>query len=160
MGYQDSVQVRGVSEACKYNDHTICRAPGCGCDCHVKAEAVREQVQEAKEVEIVRGAEPKRPGGPMVCPQCRQRRPHGEVFCRRDGAKLLSLLCWACQEMYEPGDAYCWACGTTLEPSDREKQGNHQPSPKPQPSDRKVESPRAAKMGWVGKLPSSAFREK
>lgn len=94
----------GASEACLFNDHSMCRVPGCGCDCHIKAalpppEAEVNHEQDKKE---------------KVCPTCGIRRPAKETYCRLDGARLASLLCSSCGSGAEPGDKYCWKCGADL----------------------------------------------
>lgn len=109
--HEDS-QVYGVSEACKYNDHTVCRARNCRCSCHALARAEAEQYQ------VAAVASPSTPAavvtGAMVCPQCGAKRPPNEQYCRVDGSRLLSLICRGCRHIFTPGDKFCWYCGNDL----------------------------------------------
>lgn len=100
MTIHDQAKVSGVSEACKYNDHSDCRAPGCGCDCH------RKVLVEATAGDLI-------PKGPeKACPKCGARRPFNETFCRIDGERLASLLCAVCGAGMEPEDNFCWRCSS------------------------------------------------
>lgn len=111
--FHATVSMPGISQDCLFNDHPMCK--GCGCTCHKKKAAAQVKAAEAEVVEThstgVVGGEV---SGRMVCPQCGDKRPDGEKFCRRDGTKLLSLSCWACGEIYMPADKYCWNCGHDL----------------------------------------------
>lgn len=98
MSLHDAIHVGGVSEACKYCDHSDCRAPNCACDCH------RKVLIEATASDLM-------PKGPeKACPKCAARRPNHEIFCRVDGTRLASLLCGICGAGMEPEDAFCWRC--------------------------------------------------
>jgi len=94
----DTVHVGGVSESCKYNDHSECRAPGCGCDCH------RPAPIHLSEPKVVAGPE-------KACPKCGLKRPFVETYCRIDGERLASLLCGVCGSGMNPEDSYCYNCG-------------------------------------------------
>src|SRR5882724_3073888 len=98
MGLHDTATVAGVSESCRYNDHEVCRAPGCGCTCH--------QPQPA---EVALSSQPI--GPEKACPKCGIKRPATETFCRIDGERLASLLCGVCGSGMNPEDSYCWSCG-------------------------------------------------
>jgi hypothetical protein len=116
MSYHDQVETpRGLSEACKYNDHPLCVVPRCFCDCHNKKAAAVERVREAAEVHV-ESTSPAPPlfVGKMVCPKCSSVRPEGERFCRSDGVRLLSLLCPTCGTLFSAGDKYCHGCGSAI----------------------------------------------
>lgn len=97
----------GVSEACKFNDHSDCRAPRCGCQCHSGrvAESLEPVVEQVAANAPILALE-------KTCPKCGARRPRNESYCRIDGTRLSSLLCGTCGAGGEPGDAYCWKCGS------------------------------------------------
>jgi len=98
MTVHDQVRVGGVSETCKYNDHSECRAPGCACTCHNPAPAVHLVT-------------PGDSGPEKACPTCGTKRPFAETFCRLDGSRLASLLCGMCSSGMNPEDAFCFNCG-------------------------------------------------
>jgi len=97
----DSATVSGVTEACKYNDHSVCNNPHCACDCHVKA---RHEAQ-------VQVSPPSETGPEKSCPKCGVKRPAYENHCRIDGTRLSSLLCNLCGAVREPEDKFCHGCG-------------------------------------------------
>jgi len=99
MPVHDSVAVAGVSEACKYCDHHMCRSPGCNCSCHTPAESPVP-------------APPQETGPEKVCPKCGTKRPFSEVFCRIDGERLSSLQCGVCGAGMAPEDSFCFKCGS------------------------------------------------
>jgi ribosomal protein L40E len=102
MTVHDTVKVAGVTEACRYNDHTMCNNPSCGCDCHIKA-AARQVMEQSTPAQV---------GPEKACPKCGAKRPWHEVYCRIDGERLSSLLCPICGAGKEPEDAFCWKCGS------------------------------------------------
>lgn len=103
MPIHDQVVVTGVSEACKYNSHEECRAPRCGCSCHIRPSV--EEVAEKLEAAAGRGPE-------KACPKCGIKRPQNETFCRIDGERLASLLCGVCGAGMEVEDGFCWNCSS------------------------------------------------
>lgn len=107
MGLHDQTQVGGITEACKYNDHSQCNNPRCACDCHIKAAVVHA---ETKEVEVEKQEK--------ACPICGVKRPYRETFCRVDGTRLTSLVCTVCGSGGDAGDVYCWKCGSQLSKGD------------------------------------------
>lgn len=109
MALHDSVHVGGVSESCKYNSHEECRAPGCGCSCHLPTKV---EVEAKAEV-----------GPENACPTCGIKRPATESYCRIDGTRLTSLACNMCGRGMNPEDSYCFNCGAP-------KGAANQPKPK------------------------------
>ncbi len=169
----ESVAIAGVSEMCKYNDHELCRSPRCGCDCHQQRRVQQERVEERAQVEVVQTERVVRTNtGPMVCPQCRQRRSEDERFCRQDGTRLVSLTCIECGALYDPGDKYCYSCGGRLDVPATERvrvPAQTAPRPKATANPVPVHTPVVAGDGnqpatqpvqpaKVGKLPASAFQ--
>lgn len=102
MTLHDVATVSGVTEACRYNDHTMCNNPACSCDCHVKAK--QAQTPQTSMVE---------PQPEKSCPKCGSKRPFNEIYCRIDGERLSSLLCPVCGAGKEPNDLFCWRCGAS-----------------------------------------------
>ena len=98
MGLHDVATVAGVTEACRYNDHSMCTNPSCGCDCHKKASI------EANQPVTEQGPE-------KACPKCGSKRPSNETYCRVDGERLASLLCGVCGAGMNPEDNFCYSCG-------------------------------------------------
>jgi hypothetical protein len=98
VGLHDVATVAGVTEACRYNDHSMCTNPSCGCDCHKKASI------EASQPIVEQGPE-------KACPKCGSKRPFNETYCRIDGERLASLLCGVCGAGMNPEDNYCYSCG-------------------------------------------------
>lgn len=98
MGLHDNVHVGGVSESCRYNDHSDCRAPGCGCTCHAPAPNIPPSIGSI--------------GPEKACPKCGVKRPFAETYCRIDGERLASLLCGVCGAGMNPEDCYCYKCGS------------------------------------------------
>ena len=96
MALHDVAKVAGVTEACRYNDHSVCNNPSCGCDCHSKAAIVQPNAE---------------PSNDKACPRCGSKRPATETFCRIDGERLASLLCGVCGSGMNPEDNYCYGCG-------------------------------------------------
>lgn len=105
MAFHDQSSVAGITEACKYNDHSQCNNPKCGCDCHVKAAIPVDPVKEPNQDD----SKPEK-----ACPTCGVKRPYRETFCRVDGARLTSLVCALCGAGGDTGDVYCWKCGNSL----------------------------------------------
>lgn len=105
MAIHDTATVVGVTEACKYNDHSMCHNPQCACDCHTKA----REAKDANTRIVSEGVAEK--GPEKVCPKCGSKRPVTEAFCRVDGSRLCSLSCVVCGAGREPEDKYCWRCG-------------------------------------------------
>lgn len=103
MAFHDQASVSGITEACKYNDHSVCNNPSCSCDCHKLAKA------EVEAGETIENGKPEK-----ACPTCGVKRPFRETFCRVDGARLTSLMCALCGSGGEGGDKYCWKCGAPL----------------------------------------------
>ena len=101
MSLHDQVPVAGVTEACKYNDHSMCNNPACGCDCHRKAVSTSNPSDN--------GDQP--PPLEKACPKCGTKRPAFEVYCRIDGTLLASLLCNLCGAGMNPEDSFCYHCG-------------------------------------------------
>lgn len=96
----------GVSETCLFNEHSLCRVLGCGCDCHIKAAVpVPEEAT---------GEQPEQDKREKACPTCGVKRPFRETFCRVDGARLTSLVCGLCGAGGDTGDAFCWKCGAPV----------------------------------------------
>jgi double zinc ribbon protein len=112
MAVHDDTTVYGVSEACKYNDHQMCGARGCRCDCHHPARQAAERAQV--------GATPlaaRQPAGPLLdktCPVCKRRYAEDKNFCTADGNRLSSLRCAECGQVAEPEDVYCGYCGRPM----------------------------------------------
>jgi len=98
VGLHDVATVAGVTEACRYNDHSMCTNPSCGCDCHKKASI------EANQPVTEHGPE-------KACPKCGSKRPFNETYCRVDGERLASLLCGVCGAGMNPEDNFCYSCG-------------------------------------------------
>jgi hypothetical protein len=93
----------GVTEACLFNDHSMCTNPRCQCTCHAsptKAEA-SQQINQPTET-----------GPEKSCPTCGSKRPFNETFCRIDGSRLSSLACNICGRDREPADLFCFNCGS------------------------------------------------
>lgn len=103
MAFHDQSNVAGITEACKYNDHSQCNNPKCGCDCHVKAA-----------IPPVEESNPDDSKPEKACPTCGVKRPYRETFCRVDGTRLTSLVCALCGAGGDTGDVYCWKCGGQL----------------------------------------------
>lgn len=103
MAFHDQASVSGITEACKYNDHSVCNNPSCSCDCHKLAKA------EVEAEGVIEDGKPEK-----ACPTCGVKRPFRETFCRVDGARLTSLMCALCGSGGEGGDKYCWKCGAPL----------------------------------------------
>lgn len=104
MPIHDQVAVTGVSEACKYNDHSDCRAPRCGCTCHIPPPSQGDIELKLSQMAGV--------GPQKACPKCGVKRPQSETFCRIDGERLASLLCGVCGSGMEVEDAFCWSCSS------------------------------------------------
>lgn len=100
MTVHDTVHVGGVSEACKYCDHSECRAPNCSCDCHRPTPNPN-----------IPTPTPAITGPEKACPKCGTRRPFNETYCRVDGERLASLLCGVCGSGMNVEDSYCYNCG-------------------------------------------------
>jgi len=49
----------------------------------------------------------------MKCPKCQTENPEGKKFCRKCGARLITL-CPVCNSEILPGDEFCGDCGTDL----------------------------------------------
>lgn len=98
MTIHDQARVAGVSESCRYNDHSDCRAPGCGCTCHTPVHLPN------LEPKVIEGPE-------NACPLCGAKRPANESYCRVDGTKLTSLACGMCGRGMNPEDKFCFNCG-------------------------------------------------
>lgn len=94
----------GVTEACLFNDHSMCNNPRCGCDCHIQAAAREVIAQSRPDIPVQAGPE-------KSCPKCGIKRPGHEIFCRIDGERLSSLLCNLCGAGREPEDKFCHQCG-------------------------------------------------
>jgi hypothetical protein len=95
----------GVTEACRYNEHTACNNPRCACDCHTPqatrpAPPISEAVADPQQLKS--------------CPKCNTKRPSFERFCRSCGTKLGSLRCVGCGQVCEPADSFCFSCGCPL----------------------------------------------
>lgn len=113
--FHETVTARGYSDDCMYNDHTQCRSPRCGCDCHRAARVVAD----SSSVERVSGGGANMGGsqtrlGDKVCPLCKLRGPLEQNYCKVDGARLSSLLCPECASPGEPEDNYCGFCGAGM----------------------------------------------
>ena len=108
MALHEEVSVSGVTEFCKFNDHEQCHSTKCACTCH------HPQTEPETDVAVhVTGPAPDH-NTVMVCPNCGAKRPAGEVFCRKDGGRLASLLCPMCQAVFAEGDKFCWKCGCDI----------------------------------------------
>src|ERR1700733_7988862 len=96
--------IGGITEVCKYNDHTLCNNPRCACTCHTPEPARSAPIPDSI-------ADPQQLKG---CPKCNIKRPAFERFCRACGTKLGSLACFGCGQVCEPSDAFCFSCGCPL----------------------------------------------
>lgn len=113
----------GVSEDCLMNDHTVCRSPRCGCDCHVKA----RQVADERGVNRVAAT-----SGPIphdlekVCPVCQAKYAEDRHFCTVDGHRLSSLKCPECGSVAAVDDNYCGYCGQPMKGGERQQPSDEQ----------------------------------
>src|SRR2546421_6038003 len=100
MALHDTAKVAGVTEACRYNDHSMCNNPSCSCTCH------QPEVNPNIPKVDANGDKPEK-----ACPKCGSKRPATETYCRIDGERLASLLCGVCGAGMNPEDNYCYGCG-------------------------------------------------
>jgi len=113
--FHETKQVMGVTEACRYNDHTLCNGAGgrCRCDCHGMASIMATQegpvMQAPKFHSRLSDTPPDK-----YCPVCKVQRPSEENFCRADGTKLSSLRCPECGTPGEQTDLFCAYCGCSM----------------------------------------------
>src|ERR1700690_2847534 len=98
-----SVSVPGVTEACAFNDHSMCNNSRCACDCHRPQEPSPSIPASISD-----------PNESKQCPKCLIKRPAFERFCRVCGSKLGSLQCMACSAIGEPQDKFCYQCGMPM----------------------------------------------
>ena len=125
----ETATVAGVTEACRYNEHTLCQNSKCGCDCH-KGGRLDNQPSPLVSDSVADMAQLK------SCPKCETKRPSGERYCRKCGTKLGSLICPACEACCEPGDIYCYNCGMPMTAEARELAKDRKPdlTMEPQPA--------------------------
>lgn len=113
-------EVYGVSEDCKYNCHTECRSPRCGCSCHRQArvEADNNGVERVMVTQERPG--PIQTGLDKYCPKCKLKASSDQNFCKVDGTKLSSLRCPECGTPGDQEDNFCGYCGCSMKVSDRQ----------------------------------------
>lgn len=97
-------RVAGVTENCRFNDHTMCHSSQCACDCHRPVAATVAPVHSSvADPNLIKS-----------CARCNMKRPAGEVYCRKCGGKLGSLQCMGCRTVCDEGDLFCYNCSYPL----------------------------------------------
>lgn len=112
--------VFGVSEDCRYNDHTLCRSPRCGCSCHRQARVEADHNGVERVVATQERPGPIQTGLDKYCPKCKLKAASDQNFCKKDGTKLSSLRCPECGTPGDQEDNYCGYCGCSMKVSDRQ----------------------------------------
>lgn len=108
----ESQEVYGVSEDCKFNDHTLCRSTRCGCSCHRAGRVATDnsgvghiRADKAPNIAgVIAGLD-------KYCPKCKVKAGGDQNYCKIDGSKLSSLRCPECNTPGDESDNYCGYCG-------------------------------------------------
>jgi hypothetical protein len=117
----------GFSMECSVGAHDACQDPNCRCLHHTKVQEMIRQsdAKELSEKQIQRPPEIAVQELTNACPSCQKKYPHNEVYCRRDGTKLIrGNQCLRCETVGQTEDVHCYICGTKF---------GEKPEPPPQP---------------------------
>lgn len=118
--FHDSQAVYGVSEDCKFNDHTMCRSTRCGCSCHRQSRVEEDHNGINRVVASQAGTGSIQTGLDKYCPKCKVKASSEQNFCKVDGSRLSSLRCPECGTPGDAEDNYCGYCGCSMKVSDRQ----------------------------------------
>jgi hypothetical protein len=111
----------GFTSECQSGIHNACTSRDCRCSCHPwTQELIHTPVKKADPTGGIRRQLPEfavAGAAPLTelrntCPKCGSTAKPTDVFCRRDGEKLLlGKQCLGCHAPQEPHDEFCWQCG-------------------------------------------------
>ena len=135
----------GFTSECQTGHHEACNVHDCRCACHPWTQAllkipvkksdlsggIRRDVVDGLPIttyqdQLLNPTPQKSPEVHNTCPQCGAHAAATDIFCRKDGTRLvMGMQCSRCGAPEEPGDSFCWQCGL--------RAGEKWTPPEPQP---------------------------